>query len=172
MSSSDVGRKLRFNVTARNSLGIVDGHLHRVRRRDRAAPVGRDPPPERRDLDPGGKRAVQSAPDRLAGALLAEPGYGAANDVITVRVRTKDTRGFVVRDALVFVRSTPRVTTGGDRQVTTTDGWVTYQLAPNGNFPQPRNGFNVQFFVKAYRSGDPGLAGIAGYRLVQVRLAG
>ena len=65
-----------------------------------------------------------------------------------MRVRTKDTRGFVVRDALVFVRSTPRVTTGGDRQVTTTDGWVTYQLAPNGNFPRPRRGYNVQFFVK------------------------
>jgi hypothetical protein len=64
------------------------------------------------------------------------------------------------------------VTTGGDRQVTTTDGWVTYQLVPNGNFPQPRNGFNVQFFVKAYRSGDPSLGGVAGYRLVQVRLAG
>jgi hypothetical protein len=78
----------------------------------------------------------------------------------------------VIRDALVFIRSTPRVTTGGDRQVTTTDGWVTYQLAPNQNFPKPRSGYNVQFFVKAYRSGDPALAGIAGYRLVQVRLAG
>jgi len=90
---------------------------------------------------------------------------------ITVRVRVKDTRGFVIRDALVFVRSTPRVTAGGDRQAATTDGWVTYQLAPNGNFPQPRNGYNVQFFVKAYRSGDPPLAGIAAYRLVQVPLA-
>jgi hypothetical protein len=29
----------------------------------------------------------------------------------------------------------------------------------------------VQFFVKAYRSGDPALAGVAGYRLVQVRTA-
>ena len=86
-------------------------------------------------------------------------------------MRVKDTRGYVVRDALVFVRSTPRVTAGGDRQAATTDGWVTYQLAPNGNFPQPRNGYNVQFFVKAYRSGDPPLAGIAAYRLVQVPLA-
>ena len=49
---------------------------------------------------------------------------------------------------------------------------MTYQLAPNGNFPRPRGGYNVQFFVKAYRSGDPGLAGIAAYRLVQVPLAG
>jgi hypothetical protein len=29
---------------------------------------------------------------------------------------------------------------------------------------------NVQFFVKAYRSGDPPLGGLAGYRLVQVRV--
>ncbi len=92
--------------------------------------------------------------------------------MLTVRVRAKDTRGFVIRDALVFVRSTPSVTTGGDRQVTTTNGWVTYQLAPNGNFPRPRKGVHVQFFVKAYRSGDPALAGVAAYRLVQVRLAG
>jgi len=103
--------------------------------------------------------------------LFAPDPVTSRNAVITVRVRAKDTRGFVVRDALVFVRSTPRVTTGGDRQLTTTDGWATYQLAPNGNFPKPRKGFHVQFFVKAYRSGDPGLGGIAGYRLVQVRLA-
>ena len=51
------------------------------------------------------------------------------------------------------------------------DGWATLTLVPNGQFPQPRNGYNVQFFVKAYRAGDPGLGGIAGYRLVQVRLA-
>jgi hypothetical protein len=49
---------------------------------------------------------------------------------------------------------------------------VTYQLLPNRTFPRPRRGYNVQFFVKAYRSGDPTLSGIAGYRLVQVRLAG
>ena len=94
------------------------------------------------------------------------------HDPITVKVRVKDTRGFVVRDALVFVRATPRVTSGGDRQPTAVDGWVTYQLVPNGNFPQPRSGYNVQFFVKAYRSGDPALAGVAGYRLVQVPTAG
>src|SRR4029453_17318152 len=75
-------------------------------------------------------------------------------------------------DALVFVRSTPRVTSGGDRQATTVDGWVTYPLVPNGNFPKPRKGYHVQFFVKAYRLGDPALAGIAAYRLVQATLAG
>ena len=48
------------------------------------------------------------------------------------------------------------------------DGWVEYQLQPLQHFPAV-NG-NVQFFVKAYRAGDPPLGGIAGYRLVQVRV--
>jgi len=69
------------------------------------------------------------------------------------------------------MRATPRVVQGQTLQ-TQGDGWATLTLVPNGLFPQPRNGFNVQFFIKASRPGDPGLGGIAGYRLVQVRLAG
>ena len=84
---------------------------------------------------------------------------------ITVRIRVSDTRGYVVRDALVFVRATPRVTTG-NRLTTATDGWATFQLQPLATFPLTRGA--VQFFVKAYRAGDPPLAGVAGYRLVQV----
>jgi hypothetical protein len=53
-----------------------------------------------------------------------------------------------VRDALVFVRSTPRVTTG-NRLETATDGWVTFELQPLSTFPAKRGA--VQFFVKAYR---------------------
>ena len=70
----------------------------------------------------------------------------------------------------MFVRSTPRVTAGG-RLLTATDGWLTFQLQPLKTFPLKKQG-NVQFFVKAYRSGDPPLGGVAGYRLVQVRTAG
>jgi hypothetical protein len=171
VSSSDVGRKLRFNVTARNSLGsstVLSGESATVT----------EPLPSGAIRLPSGEISIPAASVPSSQRLVVSQVTFSPNPVrsrtgvITIRVRAKDTRGFVVRDALVFVRSTPRVTTGGDRQVTTTDGWVTYQLAPNGNFPQPRNGFNVQFFVKVYRSGDPGLGGVAGYRLVQVRLAG
>jgi hypothetical protein len=69
------------------------------------------------------------------------------------------------------MRATPRVVQG-QTLATGNDGWATLTLVPNRLFPQPRNGFNVQFFIKAFRSGDPALGGIAGYRLVQVRLAG
>src|SRR5437667_274923 len=52
---------------------------------------------------------------------------------ITIRVRIGDTRGFVVRDATVFVRSTLSVTTG-NRLQTATDGWATFQLQPLSTF--------------------------------------
>jgi hypothetical protein len=86
---------------------------------------------------------------------------------ITIRVKVKDTRNYVVRDALVFLRSTPVVTTTPAAQPTGQDGWVQYTVQPEGDFPL-RDGYNVQFYVKAYRAGDPVLAGVAGSRLVQV----
>ncbi len=171
LTSADVNHKIRFNVTARNSIGsttVISGE----------SAVVTEPLPSGAIRLPTGEISIpaSSVPSNhrliVSQVLFAPDPVTSRNGVITVRVRAKDTRGFVVRDALVFIRSTPRVTTGGDRQLTTTDGWVTYQLAPNGNFPKPRKGFHVQFFVKAYRPGDPGLGGIAGYRLVQVRLAG
>ena len=56
------------------------------------------------------------------------------------------------------------------RLLTATDGWLTFRLQPLRTFPLKKQG-NVQFFVKAYRWGDPPLGGVAGYRLVQVRTA-
>jgi hypothetical protein len=171
LTNDDIGHKLRFNLTARNSAGsstVISNE----------SGVVTEPLPSGAIKLPSGEISIPAASVPSNARLIVSQVVFSPNpvrskqDVITVRVRAKDTRGYVVRDALVFVRSTPRVTTGGDRQVTTTDGWVTYQLAPNGNFPKPRNGYNVQFFVKIYRSGDPALAGIAAYRLVQVRLAG
>jgi hypothetical protein len=171
LTSSDVGHKMRFNVTARNSIGsttVMSGE----------SAIVTEPLPGGAIKLPSGETSIPatSVPSNqrlvVSQVQFSPSPVRSQHDPITVRVRVKDTRGFVVRDALVFVRATPRVTSGGDRQATTVDGWVTYQLVPNGNFPKPRNGYNVQFFVKAYRSGDPPLAGVAAYRLVQVPLAG
>ena len=169
LASNDVGHRIRFNVTARNSVGTLTAISGE-------SAVVTEPLPSGAIRLPSGEISVPatSVPrdQRLvvSQVLFSPNPVTTASQPLTVRVRVKDTRAFVVRDALVFVRSTPRVTTGGDRQVATTDGWVTYQLAPNANF-RVRSGYNVQFFVKAYRAGDPALAGVAGYRLVQVRTA-
>jgi hypothetical protein len=90
---------------------------------------------------------------------------------ILVRIKVKDTRGYVVRNAIVFIRSTPLLTTGGDNSPTATDGWVAYQLVPRTPL-ELRTGFSIQFFAKAYRKGDDTLAGISGTRLVQVATTG
>lgn len=167
LTASDLNHKIRFNITARNAVGsltVMSGE----------SAIVAEPLPAGTIRLPSGEMSIPatSVPrtERLivSQVLFSPNPVTSRTRVITVRVRVKDTRGFVVRDALVFVRSTPRVTTGGDRQVATTDGWVTYQLVPNANF-RARTGYNTQFFVKVYRAGDPALAGVAGYRLVQVR---
>ena len=88
-----------------------------------------------------------------------------------MRIKVKDSRGFVVRDALVFFRSTPLVTRNAQDQRTGQDGWLTLTVTPEADFPALSNDYNLQFYVKAYRQGDPVLAGVAGTRLVQVPLA-
>jgi hypothetical protein len=89
------------------------------------------------------------------------------NIPIEIRIRVKDTRGKLVRGAFVFVRSTPVVTQTPHDAQTGADGWVTYHVTPEADFPI-KNGYSVQFYVKAYRQGDPTLGGISGTRLVQV----
>jgi len=89
------------------------------------------------------------------------------NAPIEVRIRIKDTRGKLVRGAYVFLRSTPILTETPTDAQTDSNGSVVYHILPRSDFPL-RTGYNVQFYVKAYRHGDPTLGGIYGSRLVQV----
>jgi len=168
LTSADVGHKVRVNVTARNAIGsvtVISGE----------SAVVSVPLPAGAVRLPSG--AVSIPATSVPGdhrLIVSQVGFSpnpvtTRRRALTVRVRVTDTRGYLVRDAIVFARSTPRVTSGG-RLVTTMDGWVTFRLQPLGSFPLRKQG-NVQFFVKAYRSGDPSLGGVAGYRLVQVRTA-
>ncbi len=87
-----------------------------------------------------------------------------------MRVHVSDTRGYVIRDTLVFVRSTPILTNPAPELRTGQDGWVTFTILPRADFPI-RNGYNVQFFVRSRKAGDNVLAGVSTRRLVQVRTA-
>jgi hypothetical protein len=166
LTSSDVNHKLRVSVTARNSIGTATV----LSSESGAVTV---PLPSGAIRLPSGEISIPATSVPSDQRLIVNRVAFAPNPVtsrqrpLTVRVRVVDSRNYVVRDALVFVRSTPRVTSGG-RLITATDGWVTFRLQPLGTFPLKKKG-NVQFFVKAYRSGDPTLGGVAGYRLVQVR---
>jgi hypothetical protein len=161
--ANDAGRTIRVRVTARNSEGARTALSNQTAVVRSQAP----PPPIGNSVAVGELRA---AGDRLVVSQVRFSPNPVRSRVtpITARIRVTDQRGRAVRGALVFIRSVPRRTTGGDRQPSAADGWVEYQLQPLRHFPAV-NG-NVQFFIKAYRAGDPPLGGIAGYRLVQVRV--
>ncbi len=168
LTSSDVNRKLRANVTARNAVGSTTVLS------SESGVVGVPLPPGASRLPSGAvsipPSSVPNDQRLVVSQVVFSPNPVASRrGTLTVRVRVNDTRGYLVRDVVVFVRSTPRVTSGS-RLLTGTDGWMTTQLQPLRSFPL-RKGGHVQFFIKASRSGDPALGGIAGYRLVQVRTA-
>jgi hypothetical protein len=167
VAEADTGRTLRVRVTARNDVGARSAISNPT------GVVGSTQPPP---TPPGSGVPVEdlrASGDRLviASVQFSPNPVTSRSAPITVRVRVTARGGRPVQGALVFMRATPRVVEG-QTQATQADGFVTLTLVPNQLFPQPRSGFNVQFFIKAFRRGDPGLGGIAGYRLVQVRLAG
>jgi hypothetical protein len=163
---NDSGRTIRVRVTARNDRGTTSALSNPT------GVVGTNQPPPPAtgtvpvsELKAGGDRLV------VASVQFSPNPVTSRTAPIIVRVRITARGGRPVSGANVFMRATPRVVSG-QTAPTGADGVVTLTLVPNQAFPQPRNGFNVQFFIKASKPGDPGLGGIAGYRLVQVRLAG
>ena len=169
LTANDVGRKVRVNVTARNSAGSTTAISSEAATVQAAGPAGVV-------VLPSGEKSIPVTSVPKTERLIVDQVRFTPNPIrsqvapFSVQVRVKDTRGYVVRDAIVFARSTPLVTRAGvSRRPTLTDGWVVFQMTPRSNFPELKG--NVQFFVKAYRSGDNPLGGVAGYRLAQVRLA-
>jgi fibronectin type 3 domain-containing protein len=170
LTSSDVGHRLRVNVTARNSRGsttVMSGATATV-----TAPAG----PAGVIVLPSGEKSIPVTSVPKGERLIVQKVVFTPRRVqsrvapISIQVRVKDTRGYVVRGAMVFIRSTPLVTKAAQpRRPTSSEGYAVFQMTPRANFPKKRRGA-LQFFVKAYRTGDNKLAGIAGYRLVQVRI--
>ena len=125
---------------------------------------------------PNGGKSVDVADVPAGERLIVQKVQFSPNPVrsrsasIAITVTVKDTRGYFVRNAFVYIRSTPLVTSTPTDAQTATDGRVKYSVKPRSDFPL-KNGYSVQFFAKAYRKGDPTLAGISGTRLVQVATA-
>jgi hypothetical protein len=170
-SSDDVGRRLRVRVTASNSRGS------RTAASNATAAVQAGPvlPAGAVKLS-GGKISIPASSMALPARLIVDGIRFTPNPVrsrrapIEVRVHVVDTRGYFVRDVLVFARSTPRLTTGPGEVRTGQDGWAVVRLTPRASFPLRARG-HVQFFVRVRKDGDNLLAGVSTRRLVQVSTA-
>jgi hypothetical protein len=162
VTTADVGKRIRVKVDAKNSVGKSSALS------DTTAAVtggsgggGGGGSVKVADVGPAGERLTVDK-------VVFNPNPVTSRNVpIRVTITVRDTKGRLVQGALVFLRSTPIVTSTPTDAPTGSDGTVTYTIQPRSDFPI-KNGFSVQFFVKAYRSGDPTLAGISGTRLVQV----
>ena len=168
VKSADAGKRIRIKVVAKNDAGQTAGLSEPTEvvpggssggggggggGTGNAIPVA--------DVGPTGARLIVDK-------VVFNPNPVTSRSVpIHVTITVKDTAGKLVQGALVFIRSTPIVTSTPTDAPTGSDGTVSYNITPRSDFPI-KNGYSVQFFVKAYRSGDPSLAGISGTRLVQV----
>jgi hypothetical protein len=170
LREGDVGKTLRARVIARNSQG--EGSRLTAQSATVQGPQG----PSGVITLPNGEKSIPVASVPTNERLVVDQVTFSPNPIrsrtepITVRIKVEDTRGYVVRDAQVFLRSTPLVTQNAQDQKTGQDGWLQLTVTPERDFPALRPAYSVQFFVKASRQGDPELAGVAGYRLVQVPL--
>jgi len=178
VDSGDVGSRLKVRITAKNSAGTTTAD---------SAPTsvvtasGTTPPPSG-NLPAGaitlanGKISipVTSVPEDqrlIIDSVRFTPNpVRSRSDPITIRIHVVDTRGYWVRDALVFVRSVPILTSTPPEALTAQNGAVEFQVLPRADFPL-KNGYAVQFFVRARKGGDDPLAGVSARRLVQVRTA-
>jgi hypothetical protein len=164
---SEVGSTLVFGVRASNARGASTATSAAT------APIKASGLPAGAMRLPDGKISIPAAsvtaPQRLViSGVSFSPSVIRSRNTFTSRFRITDTRGYVVRDALVYtvglpysyVRKAPETPTG-------TDGYAVINITPTASMPLKRGGAIV-FFVRVRKAGDPILTGVSSRRLVQV----
>jgi hypothetical protein len=171
--AADRSHRMRVRVTATNSAGSSSA-VSRPSAIIRAPTTAPPPGPAGQIKLADGKVSIPvtsvSSPQRLiVSGVQFQPLVVRSRDPFTARFRVTDTRGFVVRGALVYMLGLPygRIANVPE-QATGTDGWVTFQAQPTAQLPLV-NGGALVVFVRARKPGENLLAGVSTRRLVQVR---
>jgi hypothetical protein len=172
VTNADVGRRLRFHVHAVNSRGAAGTSSAATA----IVSAGAPPPPA---LPPGAVKLPDgtisipvtsvSLPDQLIVDRVAfAPTVLRSRAPFQARFHVVDTKGYVVRDALVYMLGVPfgRILNVPE-QPTAQDGWATVNVQPTAKLPLVRGG-SLVVFVRARKPGDNVLAGVSARRLVQV----
>ena len=169
-------------MTARNTLGTATATSNATAQVQAAGSTPTPSPPPTGTLPPGairlpnGKYSIPVTSVAPPERLVAEQVVFTPNPVrsrkrpIVLRVRVLDTRGYVVRDALVFARSTPLLTSAPGEQRAAGTGRAQPPDDAGRRFPLGGDR-NVQFFVRVRKPTDELLAGVSNRRLVQVATA-
>jgi len=168
--ADDVGHTLRVTVTAQNAQGAGSSTSAQTA-------VVTNPGPEGAIKLPNGKTSIPATSVALPARLIVDgiqyqPSVIRGHGSFLARFHVSDTRGNVVRDALVYALGLPYSwVTKGSEVKTDQDGWATITITPPRKLPI-RRGHALVIFVRARVLGQEVLAGTSTRRLVQVTTAG
>lgn len=161
VQSADVDNTLRVRVTGTNASGTSSAESAATSRVTAGVPATGPVP-----------IAAVSQPNRLAidQVRFTPNPIRLSTRTIDVRVQVLEASGRPVVGALVFVRSTPLVTTSPGEATTGNDGFATVRLSARSNYSIIRFQDNLQIFVRARKAGEDLQAGVSSRRLVQVAI--
>jgi hypothetical protein len=169
LTTADVDKTVRLAVTAKNTLGS------RTETTIPTAVIERLAPASVVAL-PSGAKSID-ATDVKSPALLVidkvsfSPNPLTSRAAFTAKIHVSDTRGYAVRNALVFVQGLPFGRSSTPAEVKTgSDGTATLTLQPTHKLPLQR-GATLVMFVRARVAGDKLIAGVAARRLVNLRVS-
>ncbi len=166
---ADNGRRLKATVTARNNDGAASAT-------SAATAVVTNPGPAGQIRLANGQVSIPASSVVLPARLVVKDIQFSQSPIrsrnpLQARFRILDTRGFVIRDALVYATAIPfgRILQPAEAR-TDSNGWATMTIQPTQLLPL-RNGFLLTMFVRARKAGDDVLAGVSSRRLISVRTA-
>lgn len=168
VQSVDVNSTLRVVVTARNNSGSSSATSAQTA-------VVAQPGPAGAIKTASGATSIPASsvtlPERLiVNGVQFTPGVLSSRVPFTARVHVIDTRGYLVRDALVKITALPYGWAGTGAEVRTDmNGWATVTVNPTRNMPVSP-GHALVMFVRARVEGQDLLSGSSTRRLVQVRI--
>lgn len=171
--TADTGKTIRVVVTATNPTGASSATSAQTAAVTQVAPATPAGPAGAIKLTNGQTSVPATSvglPERLiVDSVKFTPGRLTSRAAFVGRFHVADTRGYVVRDALVKVTALPYAWARAGAEVRTDQaGWATLTITPTVNMPLRHNA--LVMFVRARVEGQSLLAGSSSRRLVQVTI--
>jgi hypothetical protein len=166
--AADNDKTLRLSVTAKNTPGS------QTQTSAPTAVISALAPASVVTLPTGGKSIdavdVKSPAQLIIDKVAFSPNPLRSRAAFTAKIHISDTRGFSVRNALVFVQGLPFGRSSTPAEVKTgSDGTATLTLIPTHKLPL-QDGATLVMFVRARVAGDRLIAGASARRLVNLRV--
>jgi hypothetical protein len=170
LTSVDVGNTIRFRVRATNGDGATPATSVPTAVVTKAAA----PPPSRPSGCPPSGNPDQVSQMSLPAKLIVDQfqsqptSLSSGTQSFAFRVHVTSTCGGPVQGALVYATPTPFNQFGETQGNSGSDGWATLTFNRQANYPVNGKQQILAMFVRASKPGENVLAGITGYRLVNV----